>query len=107
MTGMGNTKGTKETRTTTTNSSANHDFLHTLIFREYIYALSHDHGLIRSILLENIVYDNKSSLLIVKCLITPIYQQNHLMSSTCLIARMYQQNHLMISTMTANPSDII
>ena len=59
-----------------------HDFLYPLIFREYIYALVHDHGLNRSILLENVAYDNKSSLLIVKRLITRMYQQNHLLIST-------------------------
>jgi hypothetical protein len=58
-----------------------HDFLYPLIFREYIYALAHDHGLNRVILLENVAYDNKSSLLIVKRLITRMYQQNHLMIS--------------------------
>nr|AKF35636.1 maturase K [Tamilnadia uliginosa] len=52
-------------------------FLYPLIFQEYIYALAHDHSLNRSILLENLVYDNKSSFLIVKRLITRIYQQNH------------------------------
>ena len=57
------------------------DFLYPLIFQEYIYALSHDHGLNRSILLENLGYDNKSSLLIVKRLITRMYQQNHLIFS--------------------------
>nr|AKF35646.1 maturase K [Catunaregam spinosa] len=53
-------------------------FLYPLIFQEYIYALAHDHSLNlnRSILLENLVYDNKSSFLIVKRLITRIYQQN-------------------------------
>nr|YP_010511266.1 maturase K [Carya palmeri]UQJ78235.1 maturase K [Carya palmeri]DAZ91991.1 TPA_asm: maturase K [Carya palmeri] len=59
-----------------------HNFLYPLIFREYIYALVHDHGLNRSILLENVAYDNKSSLLIVKRLITRMYQQNHLLIST-------------------------
>nr|AAQ55099.1 maturase K [Mentzelia reflexa] len=58
-----------------------HDFLYPLIFQEYIYALAHDHGLNRSILLENPGYDNKSSLLIVKRLITRMYQQNHLIIS--------------------------
>ncbi|XP_062160986.1 maturase K-like [Alnus glutinosa] len=47
----------------------------------YIYALAHDHGLNRVILLENVAYDNKSSLLILKCLITRMYQHNHLMIS--------------------------
>nr|ABA61564.1 maturase K [Bourreria succulenta] len=57
--------------------SQQHDCLYPLIFQEYIYALAHDHGLNRSILLENSGYDNKSSLLIVKRLITRMYQQNH------------------------------
>lgn len=57
--------------------SQQHGFLYPLIFQEYIYALAHDHSLNRSILLENPVYDNKSSFLIVKRLITRIYQQNH------------------------------
>ena len=55
-----------------------HDFLHPLIFREYIYALAHDHGLNRSILLG---YDNKSSLLIIKRLISRMYKQNHFIIS--------------------------
>nr|YP_010193686.1 maturase K [Elaeocarpus decipiens]YP_010413120.1 maturase K [Elaeocarpus glabripetalus]YP_010703486.1 maturase K [Elaeocarpus duclouxii]QXO01948.1 maturase K [Elaeocarpus glabripetalus]QZQ52918.1 maturase K [Elaeocarpus decipiens]URQ17403.1 maturase K [Elaeocarpus glabripetalus]WCO86532.1 maturase K [Elaeocarpus duclouxii] len=59
--------------------SRQHDFLYPLIFREYIYALA---GLNRSILLENVGYDNKSSLLIVKRLIPRMYQQNHLIIYT-------------------------
>nr|YP_010971713.1 matK [Ilex nuculicava]WNR53148.1 matK [Ilex nuculicava] len=62
--------------------SQQHDFLYPLIFQEYIYALAHDHGLNRSILLKNAGYDNKSSLLIVKRLITRMYQQNHLILLT-------------------------
>nr|YP_010999073.1 maturase K [Boopis anthemoides]WPM92891.1 maturase K [Boopis anthemoides]WVH38746.1 maturase K [Boopis anthemoides] len=58
--------------------SQQHSFLYPLIFQEYIYVLAHDHGLNRSILLENAGYDNKSSLLIAKRLITRMYQQNHL-----------------------------
>nr|AFR67386.1 maturase K [Airyantha schweinfurthii] len=55
------------------------DFLYPLIFREYIYGLAYGHDLNRSILGENIGgYDNKSSLLVVKRLITRLYQQNHL-----------------------------
>nr|ACI42244.1 maturase-like protein [Monnina salicifolia] len=50
-------------------------YLYPVLFREYIYALAYDHGLNR---LENSGYDNKSSLLIVKRLITRMYQQNHL-----------------------------
>nr|AYC21447.1 maturase K [Aphyllon fasciculatum] len=59
--------------------SQQRDFLYPLIFQEYIYAFAHYRGFSRSILLlsENIVYDNKFSLLLVKRLITRIYQQNH------------------------------
>nr|AAX57102.1 maturase K [Dicoelia beccariana] len=55
--------------------------LYPLIFREYIYRLAHEHGLNKSILLENLGYDKKSSLLILKRLIIRIYQQNHLIIS--------------------------
>nr|ABP03965.1 maturase K [Ornduffia albiflora] len=61
--------------------SQQHYFLYPLIFQEYIYALAHDHGLNRSILLQNTGYENKFSLLIVKRLITRMYQQNHLIFS--------------------------
>nr|ACZ97640.1 maturase K [Decaisnea fargesii] len=63
--------------------SRQQDFLYPLFFREYIYALAHNHGLNRSILVENcnLGYDNKSSSLIVKRLITRIYQQDHLIIS--------------------------
>nr|QIB97745.1 maturase K [Phyllanthus anisolobus] len=57
------------------------NFLYPLIFRESIYRLVHEHGLNKSILLENVGYDKKSSLLIVKRLITRIYQQNFLIIS--------------------------
>nr|YP_009435765.1 maturase K [Monopsis alba]ATG25767.1 maturase K [Monopsis alba] len=55
-----------------------HDFLYPLIFQEYIYALAHDHGLNRSILLKKGDYDNKFSLLMVKRLITRMYDPNFL-----------------------------
>nr|P36436.1 RecName: Full=Maturase K; AltName: Full=Intron maturase [Sullivantia sullivantii]AAA84654.1 maturase [Sullivantia sullivantii]AAA84655.1 maturase [Sullivantia oregana] len=58
-----------------------HHFLYPLIFQEYIYALAHDHVLNRSILLDNFGYDNKSSSIIVKRLITRMGQQNHLLIS--------------------------
>nr|YP_009566888.1 maturase K [Dysphania ambrosioides]AAT28266.1 maturase K [Chenopodium acuminatum]ASZ84774.1 maturase K [Dysphania ambrosioides]ASZ84775.1 maturase K [Dysphania ambrosioides]ASZ84817.1 maturase K [Dysphania ambrosioides]ASZ84849.1 maturase K [Dysphania ambrosioides] len=57
-----------------------HNFLYPLIFQEYIYALAYDHGLTKSILLEN-SNEKKYSLLIVKRLITRMYQQNHLLFS--------------------------
>nr|AAF43248.1 maturase K [Magnolia odora] len=59
-------------------------FLYPLLFQEYIYALAHDHGLNPSIFyepMENFGYDNKSSSLIVKRLITRMHQQNHLILS--------------------------
>nr|YP_009477027.1 maturase K [Adenocalymma nodosum]AVM81579.1 maturase K [Adenocalymma nodosum] len=62
--------------------SQEHDFLYPLIFQEYIYAFVHDRGFSRSILSENPGYDNKSSLLIVKRLITRMYQQNHFFLSS-------------------------
>nr|YP_010210903.1 maturase K [Paraboea rufescens]UBD08787.1 maturase K [Paraboea rufescens] len=58
-----------------------HDFLYPLIFQEYIYAFAHDHGFNRSIFSANPGYDNKYSLLIVKRLITRMYQQNYLIIS--------------------------
>nr|AGF25429.1 maturase K [Codonopsis pilosula] len=58
-----------------------HDFLYSLIFQEYIYALAHDHGLNRSILLKNADYDKKFSLLIVKRLITRMSDPNYLNQS--------------------------
>nr|SSX47140.1 maturase K [Breynia cernua] len=57
------------------------NLLYPLIFRESIYRLAHGHGLNKSILLENVGYDKKSSLLIVKRLITRIYQQKFLIIS--------------------------
>lgn len=59
--------------------SQQQDFLYSLSFQESIYTLAHDHGLNRSIL--NTDSDKKSSLLIVKCLITQMYQQNLLIFS--------------------------
>nr|YP_009571750.1 maturase K [Rivina humilis]QBC69780.1 maturase K [Rivina humilis] len=57
-----------------------HNFFYPLIFQEYIYAIAYNHGLNKSILLGNAV-DKKYSLLIVKRLITRMYQQNHLILS--------------------------
>lgn len=57
--------------------SQQQDFLYPLSFQVYIYTFAHDHGFSRSMLSENPGYGNKSSLLIVKRLITRMYQQNH------------------------------
>nr|YP_010614071.1 maturase K [Hypoestes forskaolii]WAS32005.1 maturase K [Hypoestes forskaolii] len=61
--------------------SQQHNFLYPLIFQEYIYTFAHDHGFGRSNLSENLGYGNKSSLLIVKRLITQMYHQNHFLSA--------------------------
>nr|AAW45737.1 maturase K [Melasma scabrum] len=61
--------------------SQQHDFLYPLIFQEYIYAFARDRGFGRSILSENPGFAKKSSLLIVKRLITRMYQQNHFLFS--------------------------
>nr|YP_010179270.1 maturase K [Allium changduense]QUV75715.1 maturase K [Allium changduense] len=59
-------------------------FLYPLLFQEYIYALAHDYGLNGFLFYEPVEvfgYDNKSSLSLVKRLITRIYQKNSLISS--------------------------
>nr|BDY11407.1 maturase K [Lysimachia monelli] len=60
--------------------SQQYNFLYPLLFQEYIYAFAHDRSLTRSISLEleKTGYDNNSSLLIVKRLITQMHRQNHL-----------------------------
>nr|AAT65657.1 maturase K [Primula cusickiana subsp. cusickiana] len=60
--------------------SQQHDFLYPLLFQEYIYVLAHNHSLTRSssLELEKAGYDNNSSLLRVKRLITQMDRQNHL-----------------------------
>nr|SIP85543.1 maturase K [Jasione heldreichii] len=71
-----------------------HDFLYPLIFQEYIYALAHDHGLNRSILLKNACYENKNfSLLIVKRLIPRMYDQNYLIYSSKQKPSLGHNNH--------------
>lgn len=67
--------------------SRQHDllyYLYPVLFREYAYALAYHYRLNRFESLkglENSVYDNKSSFLIVKRLITRMYEQNHLIFS--------------------------
>nr|Q9XPP1.1 RecName: Full=Maturase K; AltName: Full=Intron maturase [Trillium maculatum]BAA36813.1 maturase [Trillium maculatum]CDH93571.1 maturase K [Trillium maculatum] len=66
--------------------SRQQNFLYPLIFQEYIYTLAHDHGLNSSIFYEpmeivGLGYDNKSSSVLVKRLITRMYQQNSLIYS--------------------------
>nr|ABA55683.1 maturase K [Ledermanniella linearifolia] len=58
--------------------SRKNDFLYPLIFQEYIYTLAHDHNLFPTIVLENLGYDKRFRFLIVKRLITRMYEQNHL-----------------------------
>nr|AFB70545.1 maturase K [Lewisia longipetala] len=57
-----------------------HNFFYPLIFQEYIYGFAYDHGLNKPILLEN-AGNKKYSFIIVKRLITRMYQQNHLILS--------------------------
>nr|QBB68446.1 maturase K [Dendrophthora squamigera] len=58
-------------------------FLYPLILQEFIYVLTHARGLTRSLMFKNVGYDNYLfSLLIVKRLITRIYQPNHFISAT-------------------------
>nr|AGJ90005.1 maturase K [Montiopsis umbellata] len=57
-----------------------HNFFYPLIFQEYIYRFAYDHGLNKPILLLN-EGNKKYSFLIVKRLITRMYQQNHLILS--------------------------
>nr|ABW90547.1 maturase K [Spatholobus parviflorus] len=60
--------------------SRHQDILYPLFFREYIYGLVYGHG---SIFIEkNVGYNKKFSLLIVKRLITRMYQQTHLINFT-------------------------
>nr|ATL76999.1 maturase K [Utricularia simulans] len=54
------------------------DFLYPLIFQESIYAFAQNRSFSRSI---SPGYDNKSSLLIVKRIITRMYEQNHFLIS--------------------------
>ena len=51
------------------------------MFQEYIYVLAHGRGLNGSILLDNVGYDNQSSLLIIKRLINRMDQQNNFIIS--------------------------
>nr|AXN54438.1 maturase K [Epiblema grandiflorum] len=60
------------------------NFLYPLLLQEYIYSLAHDHSFNSFIFYEPVEilsYDNKSSLVLVKRLITRMYQQKSLISS--------------------------
>ncbi|KAK9661850.1 hypothetical protein RND81_O082000 [Saponaria officinalis] len=67
-----------------------HNFSYPLIFQEYMFSFAYGHGLTKSIFLA-ISCDRKYSLLIVKRLIT----------------RMYQQNHLILSAKNSNQNDFL
>uniref|UniRef100_UPI0031F4522D maturase K n=1 Tax=Scurrula atropurpurea TaxID=1146880 RepID=UPI0031F4522D len=66
-------------------------FLYPLFFQEYIYALTHNRSFNRSSLFENVGYDKKVRLLIVKRLITRMYHQNSFLISTYD----YKQNYFL------------
>nr|ACL27154.1 maturase K [Pterygodium acutifolium] len=57
------------------------NFLYPLLLQEYIYSLAHDHSFIYYEPAEIIGYDKKSSLVLVKRLITRMYQQKPFFSS--------------------------
>nr|ACZ52224.1 maturase K [Pterostylis bicornis] len=57
------------------------NFLYPLLLQEYIYSLAHDHSFIFYEPVEILGYDKKSSLVLVKRLITRMYQQKSLISS--------------------------
>nr|AGZ16372.1 maturase K [Apodasmia brownii] len=60
------------------------NFLYPLLFQEYIYAFSHDHGFSGSFFYEHMEilgYDNKFSSVLMKRLITRMYQQNFWINS--------------------------
>jgi len=78
--------------------SRKNDLLYPFIFREYIYIFAHDHSLNRSILLENVGYDNKSSFLIVKRLITRMYQQNRLVFFFFFLLMILTKIHFLSTT---------
>nr|ACU30465.1 maturase K [Silene bellidifolia] len=58
-----------------------HNFIYPLIFQEYVFSFAYGHDLNQSVLLET-SGNRKYSLLIVKRLITRMYQQNHLILSS-------------------------
>nr|AUD07883.1 maturase K [Thelasis pygmaea] len=57
------------------------NFLYPLLLQEYIYSLAHHHSFNSLESVEILGYDNKSSLVLVKRLITRMYQQKSLISS--------------------------
>nr|CEF90497.1 maturase K [Sarcocapnos baetica] len=72
------------------------DFLYPLLFQESLYALAHDHGLKGSIPyepVENLGYDKKLSSLLVKRLITRMYQQKFLIISANAFTKMKFLGH--------------
>nr|QWX89955.1 maturase K [Aeginetia indica]WRW10962.1 maturase K [Aeginetia indica] len=56
------------------------DFLYTLFFQEYTYAIAHDHGFCRSFLLKYLGFNKNYSLLIAKRVIMRMYQHNYFFS---------------------------
>nr|ACZ52225.1 maturase K [Pterostylis gibbosa] len=66
------------------NTFCQQNFLYPLLLQEYIYSLAHDHSFNSFIFYEPVEilgYDKKSSLVLVKRLITRMYQQKSLISS--------------------------
>jgi len=93
------------------NRSLQDNLLYPLLFREYIYALSHAHAFnsTRSFLLQNVGSNKKLSFLIVKRLITQLYQQNHLIcfSNDCKQNPFFGHNKNLYSEMLSAGLSII
>nr|QHE65865.1 maturase K [Corydalis trisecta]UFP91473.1 maturase K [Corydalis trisecta]UFP91474.1 maturase K [Corydalis trisecta] len=82
------------------------DFLYPLLFQESLYALAHDHGLKGSSPyepVENLGYDNKSSSLLVKRLITRMYQQKWVI----LLANAFNKKKIFYQMVSAGFSVIL
>nr|BAM33943.1 maturase K [Wettsteiniola cf. pinnata TNS:BR-119] len=86
--------------------SRKNDLLYPLIFQEYIYTLAHDHNLFPT---ENLGYDKRFSFLIVKRLITRMYQQNHLSLSAANLKQnpYFLYNKVLYSQMISEGLSII
>nr|DBA09221.1 TPA_asm: maturase K [Corydalis lupinoides] len=82
------------------------DFLYPLLFQESLYALAHDHGLKGSSPyepVENLGYDNKSSSLLVKRLITRMYRPKWVIIS----ANAFNKNKIYYQMVSAGFSVIL
>nr|YP_010975002.1 maturase K [Amyema miraculosa]WNR57898.1 maturase K [Amyema miraculosa] len=82
-------------------------FLYPLFFQEYIYALTHNRSFNRSSLFENVGYDKKVRLLIVKRLITGMYHQNSFLISTYQNAFFGHNKHFYLQIISSKLAVIV